>query len=448
MPDAQLPVSQLPRPVFKDADPIRYTFIPNLSTPFTVQTTPGAACTIHPPNDTDPAHSIKAYADPQGVARFHLTPSAETDQLAQLVIDSVKDSTATRIPLHIRSSRTPTADMPHPPVEHPVASLPKGRALAPLSLDEALRLTDEQALARGLPLRPNPDEVPKAFHTWLRAVSSPLISVDPALINNPDVTHDKAKEAGPANFFNWSGFELDRSLRFTGPIYKGHGGVTITPPYDWVAGEWVVPAVTSEPNKKTYSCMWVGLDGDGVTDLVQAGTESDCTNFNFFFININIATYYAWTEFLPQQATEQVISGFPVSAGDRIFTEVWMGNAGSSPTLAGAFGCFLVMNLSNGYTSSIYTPIGTTKVGGTEAVWIMERPTVGGVFPDLANYGSATITSASARQANAAAHSGYIAYQGLANKQITMVNSAQTDTMSTVTPVDASSMLFTWKNFN
>ena len=56
-----------------------------------------------------------------------------------------------------------------------------------------------------------------------------------------------------------------------------------------------------------------------------------------------------------------------------------MGNAGSSPTLSGAFGIFLVMNLSAGAYSSIYTPVGSTKACGTEAVWIMERPTVGRV---------------------------------------------------------------------
>jgi hypothetical protein len=76
----------------------------------------------------------------------------------------------------------------------------------------------------------------------------------------------------------------------------------------------------------------------------------------------------------------------------------------------------------------------------------MERPTVGGSLPDLANYGSAIMSSASARKANAGNHQGYIAYQGARNKQITMVNG--TDILSMVTPIDANSMRFDWQRFN
>jgi hypothetical protein len=266
--------------------------------------------------------------------------------------------------------------------------------------------------------------------------------VEPHAISNPEKTHGKVRQAGPANSGNWSGFELDRSFRFT-PTPPGIG---LTDPYDWVSGEWNVPAVTSEPNKQTYSAFWVGLDGDNLSDLVQAGTEQDSVNFSFLFVNITISTYYAWTEFLPQQPTEQVISGLAVSPGDLIFTEVWMGNAGSSPTLSGAFGIFLIMNLSTGVSTSIYTPVGATSVSGSEAVWIMERPTVNGSLPDLANYGSAIMSSASARRVNAARHQGYVAYQGARNKQITMVNGA--DILSTVTPIDAYSMRFNWQRFN
>ena len=85
-------------------------------------------------------------------------------------------------------------------------------------------------------------------------------------------------------------------------------------------------------------------------------------------------------------------------------------------------------------------------MSGAEAVWIMERPTVGGALPDLANYGSAVMSSASARKANAARHQGYVAYQGARNKQISMVNGAHF--LSTVAPIDANSMRFNWLRFN
>ena len=123
-----------------------------------------------------------------------------------------------------------------------------------------------------------------------------------------------------------------------------------------------------------------------------------------------------------------------------------MGNAGSMPTLAGVFGIFLVTNMTTGHYSWIYTPVGSTKVSGSEAVWIMERPSVNGALPDLANYGNATMFNASARTASASGGQGYITYQGARNQQISMINGA--DTLSSVTPITATSMLFTWQHFS
>lgn len=433
MPDAHMSESN---------SPLRYSLAPGIHSPVSIQTRPGAACTLRPEGESDPKRCLKAYAGPDGVARFHVRPSWECEEIAKLVIESVKDGKVTHHPLHVRSSHSPTVELPAPPVEPALAHRQTGSARPPLAVDDALRLTDEEALARGYPLRPHPEETPSAFRAWLRAVTMPMTIAEPHAISNADKSHGKNRQAGPANSGNWSGFELDRSLRLT----PKPPGVGLSEPYDWVAGEWNVPAVTSEPNKQTFSAFWVGLDGDGLTDLVQAGTEQDSVNFNLFFLNLTISTYYAWTEFLPQQPTEQVISGLVVNPGDLIFTEVWMGNAGSSPTLSGAFGIFLIMNLSTGVSTSIYTPVGGTHVSGSEAVWIMERPTVGGSLPDLADYRSAVMSSASARKANAARHEGYVAYQGARNKQISMVNGA--DILSTVTPIDANSMRFNWLRFN
>jgi hypothetical protein len=396
---------------------------------------------LHLEGEKDPAQSLKIYADPEGMIQFHVQPSAESNETVKFVIDCVKDGKTTQYSVDIRGSHTPTEAMPPPPAERALAYQHTGRAQPGLTLDEALHITDEETLARGLPLRPNPDDAPRAFHTWLNAVSTPMTVVEPYLISNPEVSHGKGKQHGPASFTNWSGFELDRSRVFS-PVLGG--GIRFTAPYDWVAGEWIVPAVTGELGTKTYSAFWVGLDGDNTNDLVQAGTEQDCLTVFFPFGNINITTYYAWTEFLPQQPTEQVISNFAIRPGDRIFTEVWIGNAGSSRTLSGFFGVFVIMNLTTSVTTSIYTPVGTTRVGGTEAVWIMERPTVGGALPDLANYAAAIMSNASARQANS---SHFLPYQGAANKQIAMTNLTNTANLSTVTPINASSMLFLWQRF-
>ena len=128
---------------------------------------------------------------------------------------------------------------------------------------------------------------------------------------------------GPQDTLNWSGYEL-----------RGPAGS-----YDWVSAEWNVPPVTGETNTVTYSSLWVGLDGDGSADLVQAGTaQANTTIFIPFQGTMSTSTYYAWTEFLPQQPTEQQITNFPIHPGDHMLVQVFIANAGQMPSLSGVFG--------------------------------------------------------------------------------------------------------------
>jgi hypothetical protein len=424
------------------AAPRRYTVAPNIHTPVSVRTLPYAECSVHAEDDADPKHSLKVYADGEGVVRFHVQPSSATHDIARLVLDCTANGNVVRYPLHLRVSLEPSQDMPRPPLEKPLAERHEALLRPPLSLDEAMRLTDEQALARELPMRPNPDEVPKAFNAWLRCVSMPGYRIKPHLVANPDVTHGKRKQHAPANSSNWCGYERLRSLAPSPTV----GGVSLTEPYDWVTGTWQVPFVTSEPGVKTYSALWVGLDGDGTTDLVQAGTEQEATNINLGFIRFTLSNYYAWTEFLPQQPTEHVISNFTVNPGDEIYTEVWIATGANAPSLSGASGRFFIMNLTTGGFASVSTPRAPTTVSGREAVWIMERPTVGGSLPDLANYRTSVMYNASARKANSPPYHGFVPYLGPRNTQNRMTNGA--DTLSTVTAIDANSMRFDWKAFN
>ncbi len=429
------------------ATPRRYTIPPNIHTPVLIRTLPHAVCTVHAEGNDDPKHSIRVYADGEGVVRFHVQPSSATHDVARLEVDCATHGHVIRYPLHLRVNVAPVRDMPAPPNEKPLAERHEALLRPALSFDEAMRLTDEQAVARELPLRPNPDEVPKAFNAWLRCVSMPGYRIKPNLVSNPDVTHGKPKQPvanrTAANFSNWCGFERLRSIRFTSALKSG---ISLSEPYDWVMGTWHVPFVTSEPGGKTYSSMWVGLDGDGETDLVQAGTEQEATNINLGSIQITLTNYYAWTEFLPQQPNEQVISNFSINPGDEIFTEVSVSGNDGVLSLDGAFGRFFIMNLTTGAYASISTPRAATTVNGREAVWIMERPTVGGSLPDLANYDSAVMYNASARKANSPRYHGFVPYLSSDSVQDTMVNGD--DTLSTVTAIDASSMRFEWRAFS
>jgi hypothetical protein len=140
------------------AAPRRYTVAPHTHTPVTIRTLPHAVCSVHAEADADPKHSLKVYADDEGVVCFHIQPSSATHDIARLEVDCTTSDKLVRYPLHLRISLVPSVEMPSPPVEKPLARRHDGAVRPALSLDEAMRLTDEEALARGLPMRPNPDE--------------------------------------------------------------------------------------------------------------------------------------------------------------------------------------------------------------------------------------------------------------------------------------------------
>ncbi len=411
-------------------EPVRYSISPGFSSELHVQTLPGAVCALRREGDPDGARSFRLCADQDGVVRLHVQPSREHSEIARLIIDAEADGKRIHVPLELRPTAKRSRQMPAPPARSPKPRR-EGAQLRPALEDhELLKLGDEALRERGYPLRPDPDSAPGPFNAWRRAVSTPTTIVEPQSVAHPELHHGAIITAGPASSSNWSGFEL-----------SGAAGT-----YDWVTGMWNVPSVTGESNTHTYSAFWIGLDGDGTTDLVQAGTEHENFKFDFWFFDLTFSIYYAWSEFLPQQPTEQQIGNFPINPGDQIFCEVWIGNAGSGPTLSGAFGVLLIENLTTSEYTTVYTPVSSTRVGGSEAVWIMERPSLGTSLTDLADYGSTRMFNAYARKSNSARGRGCVPYQGANNKQISMVNGA--NTLSTVTPIDTYSMRFDWQRFN
>ena len=307
-----------------------------------------------------------------------------------------------------------------------------------LSKADATRLSSDELAKRGYPIRPDAVQAPDAFATWLKAVTKPSRLVDARQVARTEIQHVKQKSA--SNFEtsgNWSGFEL-----------RGANGA-----YDMVEGEWYVPTVYYETNAHTYSAYWIGLDGDGTSDLWQAGTEQEIQDIDILGIHFDFTNYYAWTEFLPPQGTEQVLPNFSVAPGDLMFTEVWVGNAGSTPTLSGLFAIAFVEDISRGEYTTVYncrgfsifgacTNIAQTNIGGSEAEWIMERPTVGGSLPDLADYSYSYMYAAYAEKPTGS----WVTYNGANNQQIFMYNGS--DLLSGVYPAGSSTMLFYWFNWH
>jgi hypothetical protein len=407
---------------------LRYTFAPRITTPIVMKTLPGASCIIHRLGEPNPGRSLKLFADYEGMVRFHVRPSAESEGIAKVVLDCEVSGKVTRFPLELRASAKPTEEIPAPSL---AIQSQAGASVRPgLSEQDMLHLSNQELHKRGYPARPNPEQAPGLFNTWRRIVSTPMTIIEPHTVSNPGISHGPVKiVAGPQTANNWSGFEL-----------RGVG------PYAEVVGRWVVPNVHLGEAIPTYSAFWIGIDGDGLNDLVQAGTEQNNVTFDFDFlgtqVQFSICHYYAWTQFLPQQPFEQQITNFSVKEYDEIFTAVWIQDTDGTLNPAGSVASFMVTNLTNSQSTTVQTPVGNTSVSCSEAEWIMERPTVNSSLPDLADYGLAVMREAWATPDEAT----WYTYQGDTNVQYTMVNGS--DLLSSVVPINDTTMLFAWARFN
>src|SRR4029077_16282717 len=130
------------------AAPRCYTVAPRIHTPVAIRTLlPHAVCCVHGEADSEPKHTLKVYAGGEGVVRFHIQPSSATHDIARLEVDCAANGRLVRYPLHLRVSLEPTAEMPSPPVEKPLPRRDNVLMRPGLSFDEAMHLTDEEALA-------------------------------------------------------------------------------------------------------------------------------------------------------------------------------------------------------------------------------------------------------------------------------------------------------------
>jgi hypothetical protein len=157
---------------------------------------------------------------------------------------------------------------------------------------------------------------------------------------------------------NWSGYAIPTSS----------GAVSA------VSGSWVVPTVTG--TSTAYSSVWVGIDGFSSSTVEQIGTEQDVSGGK--------ATYYAWYEMYPKGMVP--ITSVSIKPGDVV-----------SASVSYASGNSFNLTITDQTTGKSFTT--TQTVNGAQrssAEWIVEAPSSGfGVLP-LANFGTASITSAQA----------------------------------------------------
>ncbi len=418
--------------------PLRLTVAPRTSSQIAMKTLPKAVCVLHGDADSDPSHSFKLFSDDAGMIRFNVNPSEESDEVATFAVDCTSDGQSRAFGLQLRSNHSPSLDMPAPAAERrtPKAS----EVIRPaLTKAEALQISDEELVKREYPVRPNPTQAPAAFASWLQVVTKPARRVD-----SRQVASAELRASSQAYTDNWSGWD-----------FKDAPNEEPNSIFDMVEGEWYVPTVTAPVSEgTTYSVLWVGLDGDDgicprycpgngpTSDLWQAGTLQQTRDIFLFGHRYTFSSYYAWTELLPTQGI-QVLPNFTVLPGDEMFISVWVGNAGQSASLSGAYAIAFIEDVTRGEYTYVYTPRGQVKILGYQAEWIMERPYENGALPDLSDYNYAYMYSPYAQLLNG----DWISYDQPNSQQLFMYGSTG-DLLSGAYSFGPGTIYYKWYNFH
>jgi hypothetical protein len=172
---------------------------------------------------------------------------------------------------------------------------------------------------------------------------------------------------------------IDRELsKRKHPVINAHPGIDQFSPSGWagavvpvanlnlnpkepvlsVYGEWFIPNITpikNEPSTAQTVGFWVGIDGFGNNQVLQAGTAATITG--------NSVNNWVWTEWFPIPAI--AVTNFPIKPGDYITVLV----CANQPN----HGFCSIMNKTTNQVTSIgiIPPTGFTSIGAT-AEWIVE----------------------------------------------------------------------------
>jgi hypothetical protein len=239
--------------------------------------------------------------------------------------------------------------------------------------------TDQELFDNGFPPRPDVNNA-SAMALWRKAVHATRVPTD--LVEQPGRYHRPVQGLskpqsianGTATSGNWSAVVLSGT----------------SADFVQIVGFWAVPNVASQKagTANGYSSMWVGLDGDPTSDLIQNGTASDWINGK--------AVYNAWVEVLP--ASEVLVPGLKVLPGDGIYAQTLYKVVNGK---AAAYFYFTNFNTGKSVSTSIAFPT-NLKFTGQSAEWVVERTEISGSFENpMPDYGLAFMSAAYAVRASA-----------------------------------------------
>jgi hypothetical protein len=379
-----------------------------------LRTLPNAICKLRLADEPiDPQRQLRLVSDDEGVVRVHLTHLASGADHGQLRLDCDDESGARFSHVVDVEARTGAPSIPPAPITR------TGKPTLPILDVDPMSLADDELHRRHYPPRPDPTTNPDQYSHWLDLVTSQPLLVSGHLVQDPERTHSSATTSN-----NWSGYVINNA--------------SSSPKYAWIYGEWSVPRAYAESGfwSSDHSSLWVGIDGWGMPDVVQDGTDQD-TLTGFW---IQTSSYDAWTEWYPFNSV--TVSNFSVNPGDDIRAWTWTLDSSGHYSANATVGWFYLYNATQNVAveSSTNIPSGIS-FNGHCAEWVMERPTVNGSVSTLAQYASPTnLINALAYDLNGGTHY----YSSDNSLQVTMTNGSTV--LSRVAPLNSSTMAFTWVN--
>jgi hypothetical protein len=247
------------------------------------------------------------------------------------------------------------------------------RGFGPLPEDfDPVTASTRQLAAYRLPRRPDAEQEPELRELWERTMGRTRIWVTPELEHHPNVSHGPARRPDGRRH----GAKLETPGVSNATSGNWSGAMTFSPrdkPYRFVGGQWTVPSPNATTAGSFWASQWVGIDGWGSSDVLQAGTETQITQISF----LRATQVYTWWEWFP--AGEVRIGNLPVSPGDVMYCLI-CADANDHATVT-----FSNQSQGVGTRFDITPPSGTTLTGNV-AEWIVERPNVNGGVADLTDY--------------------------------------------------------------
>jgi len=242
---------------------------------------------------------------------------------------------------------------------------------------DPVKAEEKELLAYGYPSRP---QDPALAERWERVLSRPVRLIQPAFRSMPYKRRVLPKvTAGTIH-------DGQFSSNWSGAVVYAPGGDT----FKWIEGEWTVPNAFPPPDAVDgawYSAStWIGIDGAGSGDVLQAGCDSDVLTSG----GVIQRQLSPWWEWFPAQS--YWITNLPVAQGDTMDCLICVDP--ESTTAASIF----MLNVTSGVGASFRAtaPDGVSLTGNS-AEWVVEKLSFDQDAPvELARYGDMYFSAANA----------------------------------------------------